>query len=175
MLGEDVRVLSTLDDIAAQDWDGLISPRSTPFMRHAWLLALEKSGSVSPRSGWTPRHLTLWKRGRLLAAAPAYVKEDSDGDFGRDWDLASSARGRYYPKLCLTVPFTPCTGERVLIAAGEDRAECVRKLLGAARKLCEEQGWPTWQVLFPDEESARELESCGLALRVSFQFHWRND
>src|SRR5438309_8795498 len=120
-----VRVAPTLDDIKSQEWDALLGERSTPFMRHAWLSALEKSGCATARSGWTPRHLLLWKRGKLVAAAPAYVREDSDGDFGRDWDLASSAaRARlpYYPKLALTVPFTPCTGARLLASPAVDRA-----------------------------------------------------
>ena len=171
----DVRVLTTLDDIEGAEWDALLSPRSTPFMRYGWLSALEKSSCASARAGWTPSHLTLWKRGRLIAAAPAYMREDSDGDFGRDWDLAGSFRGRYYPKLALTVPFTPCTGERVLVAPGEDRAACVERIVAAAREVCDREGWPTWQVLFPDEASARELEGAGMAVRVSFQFHWRNE
>ncbi|MGZ6141952.1 MAG: GNAT family N-acetyltransferase [Myxococcales bacterium] len=173
-----MRVLPTIDDIESSRWNALLSPKSTPFLRHGWLSALEKSGCAAPRAGWTPRHLALFRRGELIAAAPAYLKDDSDGDFARDWDLASSAarsRRPYYPKLSITVPFTPCTGERVLVAAGEDRAACVRRLLDAAAKLCADEGWPSWQVLFPDEESARELEAAGLALRVSFQFHWRNE
>jgi uncharacterized protein len=175
MANEGVRVLSGLDEVAREDWDALLSPRSTPLLRHAWLSALEKSGCASPRSGWTPRHLTLWRRGSLIAAAPAYVRDDSDGDFGRDWDLASAAPGRYYPKLALTVPFTPCTGERVLVAPGEERAGSVARIVQAARQLCQDEGYPTWQALFPDEASAEELQAAGLALRVSFQFHWRND
>ena len=171
----DVRVVTTLDDIEAREWDALLSSRSTPFVRHAWLSALEKSGCATERSGWAPRHLTLRRGRELIAAAPAYLRDDSDGDFGRDWDLASAARGRYYPKLALTVPFTPCTGERILVRAGEDRAECARRLVDAASALCRDEGWPTWQVLFPDEPSARELERAGMALRVSFQFHWRNE
>jgi predicted N-acyltransferase len=178
MRSGDVRILDSLDGVRPAEWDALVSPRSTPFLRHAWLSALEQSGCAGPRSGWNPRHLTLWRGTRLLAAAPAYAKDDSDGDFARDWDLASSiSRGRvpYYPKLALTVPFTPCTGERVLVAPGEDRTECVARIAHGARKLCDGEGYPTWQVLFPDEEGARELEQAGMALRVSWQFHWRNE
>ncbi|MGZ6125486.1 MAG: GNAT family N-acetyltransferase [Myxococcales bacterium] len=178
MRSGDVRVLDSLVGVRPADWDALLTARSTPFVRHAWLLALEQSGCASPRAGWKPRHLTLWRGPRLLAAAPAYAKDDSDGDFARDWDLASSiSRGRvpYYPKLALTVPFTPCTGERVLVAPGADRAECVARIAHGARRLCEEEGYPTWQVLFPDEEGARELAQAGMALRVSWQFHWRNE
>lgn len=178
MRSGEVRVLDSLAGVRPSDWDALLSPRSTPFVRHAWLSALEQSGCAGPRTGWLPRHLTLWRGGALVAAAPAYVKDDSDGDFARDWDLAASlSRGRvpYYPKLALTVPFTPCTGERILVAPGEDRAGCVDRIARAARKLCDSEGYPTWQVLFPDEEGARELEQAGMALRVSWQFHWRNE
>ena len=178
MDGAETRVAGSLDEIRASDWDALLSPRSTPFMRHAWLQSLEKSGCASRRAGWTPRHLLLYRGERLVAAAPAYLKEDSDGDFARDWDLASSAahaRLPYYPKLAVTVPFTPCTGERVLVLPGEDRKACVRAILDAARSLCKREGYPTWQVLFPDEPSAQEMEAAALAVRVSFQFHWRNE
>jgi len=178
MRAPDVRVLTTVNEVRHADWDALLSPASTPFVRHAWLQALERSGCAAARTGWDARHLTLWRGAKLIAASPAYVKDDSDGDFSRDWDLAASlSRGRigYYPKLALTVPFTPCTGERLLVAPGEDRAGCAERILHAARKLCADEGYPTWQVLFPDEAGARELEQAGMALRVSWQFHWRNE
>jgi predicted N-acyltransferase len=178
MQSADVRIVHTLEEVGREQWDALLSSRSTPFTRHAWLFALEKSGCAAPRAGWNPCHLTLWRGGQLIAAAPAWAKDDSDGDFARDWDIASSlsrGRVRYYPKLALTVPFTPCTGERVLVLPGEDRRDCVERIVSAAKKLCEREGWPTWQVLFPDQEGGRELSEAGMALRVSYQFHWRNE
>lgn len=174
---DEVRILGNLDEAGAERWDALRSPASTPFTRFAWLSALEKSGCASPRSGWQPQHLTLWRKGALIAAAPAWAKDDSDGDFARDWDLASASSGarlRYYPKLALTVPFTPCTGERILVAPGEDRQKAVDRLVRAALDLCREHSYATFQALFPDEEGARELEQAGLASRVSYQFHWTN-
>ena len=173
-----VRTLASLDDLPAASWDALSGSERNPFLRHAFLHALEKSGCASPEQGWTPRYLTLWRRGRLVAAAPAYMKEDSDGDFARDWDwaaAASRARLRYYPKLCLTVPFTPVTGPRILVEPGEDRAACVAAIVDGARDLCKRERLANVQVLFPDEETAGLLEAAGLALRVSWQFHWRNE
>jgi uncharacterized protein len=178
MRAPDLRVLAAVSEVRRADWDALLSPASTPFVRHPWLQALERSGCATARTGWDPRHLTLWRGNELIAAAPAYAREGSDGDFSRDWDLAASlSRGRigYYPKLALTVPFTPCTGERLLVAPGEDRAGCAERIVHAARKLCADEGYPTWQVLFPDEPGARELEQAGMALRVSWQFHWKNE
>jgi len=173
-----VRVLSSLGEVAPAEWDALLDKDSTPFVRHGFLEALESSRCAAPKSGWTPRHLTLWRKGQLIAAAPAYQKSDSDGDFSRDWDWASAAARAgldYYPKLVLTVPFTPCTGRRFLVAPGQDRARCIAKLVAAARELCLEEGISSIHVLFPDSGEAEELERAGLALRCSFQFHWRNE
>jgi predicted N-acyltransferase len=148
-------------------------------MRWGWLESLESAGCAAPEAGWRPRHLTLWRQGQLIAAMPAYEREGSDGDFSRDWDFASAAaraRRAFYPKLVVGVPFTPCTGQRILVAPGEDRAACAAALLEAARSLCREEGIHTLELLFPDPAEARELESLhGLAVRVDFQFHWHNE
>ena len=180
MAGLALRILDAIDDVAAGPWDALFAHEpdlASPFVRHAFLAALEGSGSASARSGWRPRHLTLWRGDTLVAAAPAYSKDDSDGDFGRDWEWAAAAeraRIRYYPKLVLTVPFTPATGRRLLVRAGEDRAGAARALAKAARTLAEEEGARSVHVLFAQEDEAELLESAGLARRVDFQYHWRN-
>src|SRR5204862_2629064 len=112
---------------------------ATPFLEWGWLESLESAGCAVPSAGWRPRHLTLWRDGRLIAAAPAWAKEGSDGDFSRDWEFAgAAARARlpFYPKLVLGVPFTPCTGRRILVLPGEDRLACEATLLAAARALC---------------------------------------
>jgi len=178
MPGDEVRVFANLNDIGKERWDALLSPHSTPFMRFAWLSAMEDSGCAAPRAGWAPRHLTVWRKGQLVAAAPAWAKDDSDGDFARDWDLASASSGarlRYYPKLTMTVPFTPCTGERILVAPGEDRLTATELIVHAAKKVCADEQYATFQTLFPDAPGAGELTSAGLASRVSFQFHWTNE
>jgi uncharacterized protein len=176
----DLRILDAVAEIPADAWDGLARSdpaAATPFLRHAFLHAAEESGCASARTGWRPRHLTLWRGARLVAAAPAYARDRSDGDFGRDWDWAAAAARaglRWYPKLVVGVPFTPATGRRLLVAEGEDRAAAVRALVAAARALAEEEGLRSVQVLFPTGEEAAELEGAGLALRVDFQYHWRN-
>jgi uncharacterized protein len=178
MSSDEVKVFAELNGIGRERWDALLSASSTPFMRFAWLSAMENSGCAAPRAGWKPRHLTVWRKGQLVAAAPAWAKNDSDGDFARDWDLASASSGarlHYYPKLAMTVPFTPCTGERILVAPGEDRTELVQRISAAARNLCSDERYATFQTLFPDEPGSRELEHAGLANRVSFQFHWTNE
>jgi uncharacterized protein len=168
-------------EIPAAGWDALLAhepDRASPFVRHAFLAAVEESGCATPGHGWTPRHLVLWRGGEVLAAAPAYLRSSSEGDFGRDWEwAAAAARARipYFPKLVLGVPFTPATGRRLLVAAGEDRASMVGALVEGVRRLCQEEEIRSVHVLFPDPEEARELEALGLARRVDFQYHWTND
>jgi len=174
-------VHGAISEIAPAEWDGLFGHepvRASPFVRHAFLAAAEESGSASARSGWQPRHLALRRRGTLVAAAPAYRRDDSDGDFSRDWEWAAAAHRaaiRYYPKLALTVPFTPASGRRVLVAAGEDRAALSRALLDGARRLAADEGLHAIQVLFPEPDEVPALEAAGLAARLDFQYHWRNE
>ena len=181
MAGFDVHVRDAIADVPASEWDRLWAhepARATPFVQHAWLDAMEQSGAVAARTGWVPRHLTLRRGGRLVAAAPAYARSDSDGDFGRDWAWAEAAVRAgipYYPKLVLGVPFTPVAGRRILVAAGEDRRAAVRALAAAARAVCEEEGIRSLHVLFSAPDEAPELEAAGLALRVDFQYHWLNE
>jgi predicted N-acyltransferase len=178
--GLELRILEAVSEVPAASWDRLVAHESalaTPFVQHAFLDALEASGSASPRSGWRPRHLTLWRRGALVAAAPAYVKADSHGDFSRDWEWAAAAHRAgvpYYPKLLLTVPFTPATGRRVLVAPGEDRSAAVGAVVRGARELAREEGLRSVHVLFPREDEAEALAAEGLAHRVDFQYHWTN-
>ena len=173
----ELRVYDAIARIPQPDWDALLDGESTPFVRWHWLEAMEASGCATAKTGWQPCHLSLWRGKALVAAAPAYLKEDSDGDFSRDWgwaEAAMRARIPYYPKLVLTVPFSPCTGQRVLVRAGESRQACVEAILAGARELAEQVGAGSVHVLFPRAGEAVELEAVGLARRVSYQYHWRN-
>jgi predicted N-acyltransferase len=180
LIGPEIHVRATLSDIPATEWDGLWAhepDRATPFLSHAWLDALEQSGAATPERGWAGRHLLLRRGGRAVAALPAWLRSDSHGDFGRDWEWAGAAERAgipYYPKLVVGVPFTPATGRRLLVAPGEDRGEMARVAVAALRELSEAEGIRSIHVLHLPEEDARELEEAGLALRADFQFHWVN-
>ncbi len=181
MSGLSSSIHGSIAEIPAAAWDALHAHEAglaSPFVRHAFLSAAEASGSASPRTGWTPRHLVLRRGGRLVAAAPGYVRTGSDGDFSRDWDIAAAASRSgiaYYPKLFVGVPFTPATGRRILVAPGEDRATLTAALLERARRLAGEEELGAVQVVFPGAEEARDIEACGFALRIDFQYHWRNE
>lgn len=174
----ELRVLTRVGEVPEDAWDALLDARATPFQRWAWLDALERNECAAPARGWHPRHLTLWRGARLIAAAPAYRRDDSFGEFVFDQGWAQAARRAripYYPKLTLAVPFTPCTGPRLLVAPGEDRAARARDLLDAAVALAKREGLSSVHVLFPDEVDTATAERAGLAIRRGVQFHWDNE
>jgi uncharacterized protein len=108
----DIRFLDRLDDIPAADWDAL-RPDANPFLSHAFLAGLERHGCIRPRQGWIPHHLAIHEGDRLVAAAPAYLKTNSHGEFVFDhaWAEAYWRNGlEYYPKLLCAVPYTPVCG-----------------------------------------------------------------
>jgi predicted N-acyltransferase len=176
----EVHVRSSLSDVPSAEWDRLWAhepSRASPFLSHAWLDALEQSGAASPERGWAGRHLLLRRGGRAVAAVPAWVRRDSHGDFGRDWEWAAAAERAgfpYYPKLVVGVPFTPATGRRLLVAEGEDRGEMARAAVDALLDLCAGEGIRSLHVLHLPQEDALELEAAGLSLRADFQYHWTN-
>jgi predicted N-acyltransferase len=119
----------------------------------------------------------VWSGERLLAAAPAYLKGNSEGEFVFDWSWASVAERlgvEYYPKLVAAVPFTPATGERVLIAPGEDRAKMRALVADALALVAQELSLSSAHVLFPREDEASAFVDRGWALRCGVQFHWKN-
>ena len=176
-----LRVLDSIDRIAADDWDACLAAdeaRASPFVRHAFLSALEGSGCASSRRGWQPAHLAMFRGAELVAAAPAYVKGDSEGDFSRDWEWAAAARRagiQIHPKLVVAVPFTPVTGARLLVRPDQDRAEAVAALAQGAREIAADFGLGSIEVLYATERDVGDLEEHGFLARRDFQYHWRNE
>ena len=124
--------LESLSEIASQTWDALV-PENQPFLRHAFLSALEDSGSVGPHSGWQPEHLLHIEGDRLIAALPSYRKWHSYGEYVFDhaWaDACERAGIDYYPKLLTAVPFSPVSGPRLLAASARGRFRTAEKPAG---------------------------------------------
>jgi uncharacterized protein len=171
-----VKSMPSIHEIAAEDWDACAG-RDNPFVGHAFLAALEDSGSVGVRAGWTPRHLVaLDASGRLIACVPAYLKTHSYGEYVFDWSWADAyerAGGRYYPKLQVAVPFTPITGNRLLVRQGAPAAT-TDVLAGALVDLAQRLGISSVHVTFPTEGQWARLGRLGFLLRIGQQFHWHN-
>lgn len=173
----EIEILTSIREVAPEAWDRLCPP-DDPFSEHAFLDALEASGSARPESGWSPCHLLLREGGALVGAMPLYLKDDSYGEYIFDWgwaEAATRARIRYYPKLVSSIPFTPATGGRLLLggpASPEDPR--VRALLAGAKAVSGQVGASSLHVLFCTEAEQAALAAAGGIPRLSYQFHWEN-
>ena len=168
---EQFDIATSLRAVDASAWDALAG--NQPFVRHAFLLALEQTGCVGGDTGWLPHHLLLLRAGQLVGALPLYLRHDSTGEFVFDFAWADAyARygGHYYPKLLSAIPFTPVTGRRLLANNDADRLLLIDGALDLARQL----QVSSWHCLFPTAEDAALLATKGLMQRFGAQFHWRN-
>ncbi|MEX2205227.1 MAG: GNAT family N-acetyltransferase [Myxococcota bacterium] len=172
----EIECLSGVRELKKSEWNALVGDGS-PFLEWEWLASLEEAGCVGGRSGWTSRPLVARENGRLVAAAPLYLKQHSEGEFVFDWgwaDAAERAGIAYYPKLLVGVPFTPATGARLLVAPDVDRALWTARLAAALVEVCREGDFSGVHVNFCREDEIAALRTLGFALRVGVQYHWRN-
>ena len=167
--------VDSIHRVSANEWDAL-NTSDYPFTRHCFLAALEDSGSVGVDRGWQPHHLLLRDAaGTLCGAAPVYRKQHSYGEYVFDWGWAQAYEEHglaYYPKLLCAIPFTPCTGPR-LLAAGKV-SELMPELVAALTNETETSGASGWHGLFPDAGQSDALRDSRVTERLGCQFHWHN-
>jgi predicted N-acyltransferase len=172
-----VRVVSRIAEIAADAWDACAG-NDNPFVSHAFLDALEESGSATAEAGWLPQHLALEDEGgRLIGAVPLYLKGHSYGEYVFDHGWAAAyerAGGQYYPKLQCAVPFTPVTGPRLLLHP-EAPPRAADTLIAAMIELARRSRVSSLHVTFPTEAEWQRFGAAGFLQRTGRQFHWEND
>jgi uncharacterized protein len=163
----------SIGEISAVDWDGCAGT-GNPFVSHAFLAAVEDSGSANARTGWLPQHAVLRDAaGTVMACAPMYAKSHSYGEYVFDHGWAHAlerAGGRYYPKLQVASPFSPVPGPRLLMRDGVP----VSVLAGALEQACAELGTSGVHATFCTQEEWAALGEAGWLQRLGLQFHWHN-
>ena len=193
-LPNSVRLLSSLSDIDRLEWDACANPgwSSTrpldskpqdipynPFLSYDFLSSLEESGSATDNAGWYARHLVLEKPGDApLAVVPAYLKTHSQGEyvFDHGWaDAYERAGGSYYPKLQMSVPFTPVTGRRLLIADQSRHKQIVALLAAAIQQVTVQFEASSAHLTFLTEQEWDALSDMNFLRRTDQQFHWQNN
>ncbi|PAK78330.1 GNAT family N-acetyltransferase [Acetobacter fabarum] len=171
-----VTLHNSIHDIPAAEWAQCAGP-DNPFVSHAFLSALEDSGSTGQQSGWVPRHVCLHSPdGQLAAVCPAYLKGHSWGEyvFDQGWARAfEAAGGRYYPKLQIAIPFTPVPGPRVLLHP-DAPPQTTAVMADALRQICADTGLSSAHVTFCTEAESTALHQQGWLPRLGLQYHWHN-
>ena len=172
-----VEIHDGLGAVDAVAWDALTGARE-PFLRHAFLEGLERHECLGRRYGWFPQHVMIFHAGTLVAAAPCYAKTNNYGEFVFDWAWQAAwerAGHPYYPKLVISVPYTPATGPRLLVHPRVDDPETLRRrLLDAAIARGTELGASGVHLLFCPEPEAALARDTGLIRRMGCQYHWHN-
>jgi predicted N-acyltransferase len=176
MLPMELQITPSIDSLEADEWNQ-VAGTDHPFLRHEFLLALERHGAVGEQYGWLPRYLLAREDGRLVGAVPLYLKDNSYGEFVFDWSWAEAFhrhRLPYYPKGVVSIPYTPATGPRLLVHRDADRARVAPALIDLARALMEQEGLSSLHWLFTDAADTALLRARGFMPRLGCQFHWHN-
>jgi predicted N-acyltransferase len=171
-----ISFIDTLSAITPQAWNQLCVD-DYPFVRYEFLQALEKSGSVGKGTGWQPQHLVVHEGDELIAAMPLYIKTHSYGEYVFDWAWADAYKRygfNYYPKLINAIPFTPCSGSRLLLKNPARINELVPSIIAAIKTHAQSINASSWHCLFPPVELSAQLVNEKIAQRVGVQFHWFN-
>ena len=171
----DLEVLDSLAGVSPAQWDALAD--GNPTLRHALLQTMIDAACTTAASGWMPQFLTLWRdvagKRALCGAVPLYLKTHSYGEYVFDWSWAEAYQRHgldYYPKLLSAIPFTPCSGSRLMARTAADRSLLVVELINLAMQ----NGVSSLHVLFPTDEEHQLLTAAGMLPRSSVQFHWQN-
>ena len=168
---------STMAQVNGTAWNALAQGVPTPFLEWEWLNRMEVSGSITPQTGWTPSHLTIHKGNRLVAAAPLYIKDHSEGEFiySHLWgEVARKLEIPYYPYLVGMIPVTPVAGYRFLIAPDQDERELTQLMLKAIHQRSHQKGLSGISFLFVDDDWRRQITPHGYTPWLHQSYRWQN-
>lgn len=172
-----VSIHSAIDDISPEDWDSCAGSKN-PYVRHSHLLALEESGIASSENGFHPRHVILRDgKHNAIAAAPAFLKDHSEGELGIDLGLAMAhnrVAGPYYPKLQVELPMTPISGPRLLVRPGVNKEKAYTALLAALRQQAEKAGASSLQIAYMTASEWDTTEAAGFLKTEGNAYIWHN-
>ena len=171
-------LIDRLSQVSPEQWDALLPAHAGPFLRHAFLSALEETECVGAKTGWQITHLIAKdQQDRLVGAIPLYLKQHSYGEFVFDWAWAEAYHqlGKsYYPKVLSAIPFTPVQGARILVKEGEQAKAIQELLITGLKSIALENDLSSVHILFPSENEIQLLVDHDFMLRDSVQFHWQN-
>jgi predicted N-acyltransferase len=170
------KILHSIDEIPAAQWDSCHANQPyNPFVTHKFLHAMEASGSVSTETGWQPFHVVVDRDDVLIGVVPMYLKSHSQGEYVFDYGWADAwhrAGGEYYPKMQISVPFTPASGPRLLTRTGNPEDE--ELLLGACMQIAGQINVSSIHITFMQESQWQSAAKMGFLKRMDQQFHWHN-
>jgi predicted N-acyltransferase len=167
-----LEIQDSYSQLNAAQWDALVG--DMPLLSHAFLSAMEDSGSIGKSTGWQPYPMLVKAADTLIAAMPLFLKTHSYGEYVFDWAWADAYERngmQYYPKLLSAIPFTPITSQRLIT----DQPEIQMLMIQALEETMRKYQLSSAHILFPDEGSTAMLEQAGWMQRQGVQFRWQNE
>lgn len=170
-------IIDQIRDVPSEQWNAL-SLDGNPFLKHEFLSALEKHRCVGERFGWLPQHVIATdEEGRLVGAVPMYLKDNSYGEFVFDWNWADAYQRSglpYYPKLVVSIPYTPATGPRLLVSPQVQYKNVAKALIDTTLQQAQSLHVSSLHWLFTNQRDSSALQDRHFLTRTGCQFHWHN-
>ncbi|MGW8228613.1 MAG: GNAT family N-acetyltransferase [Gammaproteobacteria bacterium] len=170
-------IIGSLTEVTAEEWNALVHV-DNPFARHEFLIAMERHDAVGQTFGWYPQYLLAHDNDKLVGAAPMYLKDNSYGELVFDWTWADAYQRSgvaYYPKLVVAIPYTPATGQRLLVHPTSDYQTVAQLMITAATEHARNLHVSTLHWLFTNEQDTALFKNQpDYLLRLGCQFHWHN-
>ena len=155
-----INFLNSIEKIDKEDWDSILKNKY-PFLKYDFLKSLETTKCVSAEQGWTPFHVVVSEDNKkIIAVMPLYIKTDSQGEFIFDWSWADAFYRNgleYYPKLVSSIPFTPASGPRILIADEKRNTEIIKVVSNALKQIAEDKNFSSVHVLLANKDEIEEI------------------
>ena len=178
---DSIVVENSIENIGKKNWNNCANHEASsynPFVSYEFLNALEKSNSVNGDSGWyTSFFVAKDKDDKIIGCTPAYLKNNSSGEYVFDYSWAEAYQrvGRsYYPKLQISIPFTPVSTPKLLTKDQNDIDTKVF-MLQAIEDFCSEHAISSAHLTFLNEKELNTLQNKKWLIRTDQQFHWFND
>ena len=178
---DSIVVENSIENIGKKNWNNCANHEAlsyNPFVSYEFLNALEKSNSVNGDSGWyTSFFVAKDKDDKIIGCTPAYLKNNSSGEYVFDYSWAEAYQrvGRsYYPKLQISIPFTPVSTPKLLTKDLNDIDTKVF-MLQAIEDFCSEHAISSAHLTFLNEKELNTLQNKKWLIRTDQQFHWFND
>ena len=178
---DSIVVENSIENIGKKNWNNCANHEASsynPFVSYEFLNALEKSNSVNGDSGWyTSFFVAKDKDDKIIGCTPAYLKNNSSGEYVFDYSWAEAYQrvGRsYYPKLQISIPFTPVSTPKLLTKDLNDIDTKVF-MLQAIEDFCSEHAISSAHLTFLNEKELNTLQNKKWLIRTDQQFHWFND
>ncbi len=171
---------NTINTINRDDWNDCTcndDGNEDPFLTYEFFKILESSGSIGRGSGWQPFYILFLEKKSVIGIVPAFLKSHSQGEyvFDHSWaDAFQRAGGNYYPKLQVSVPFTPVTGERIFIRRG-CKEKNLSEILSLMKDIVIRNRISSLHITFCKENLSKTAQKANLLTREGIQYHWHNN